>query len=62
LAIGRDQNAAINLENYGINKLRVASPEVTSVDKKALAYLSSIEVSETVLGEAEILMCSLLST
>jgi len=55
-------NAAINLRNYGLKQLRVVSPEVTSVDKRALTYLFSIEVSETVLEEAEILRCSKVST
>ena len=56
--IDRDMNAAINLKNYGLNKLRTVSPEVTPVDKKALAYSSAIGISETVLDEAGISECS----
>jgi len=40
----------------------VVSPEVTPVDKKALVYLSEIEVNETILGEAGISKCSEMST
>jgi transposase len=60
--IDRDLNAAINLRNYGLNKLRAVSPEVTPVDKRALVYSSSIGVNETVLDEAEILECSQMNT
>jgi len=62
LVIDRDLNAAINLRNYGLEQLRTACPEVTPVDKKALVYLSSIEVNETVLGEAGISEHSLVLT
>jgi hypothetical protein len=51
--------AAINLENFGINELRVASPEVTSVEMEALAYR---DVGETTLEEAEISLCTHLYT
>ena len=37
MVIDRDLNAAINLRNYGLKQLRVVNPEVTPVDKKALA-------------------------
>jgi putative transposase len=59
LVIDRDHNAAINLKNFGLEQLRVVSPEVTPMDKKALAYM---DVSETILEEVGILECSLLST
>lgn len=62
VVIDRDHNAAINLKNYGLEKLRMVSPEVTPVDKKALAYMLSIDVSETILEEAGISECTLLST
>ena len=40
----------------------MVNPEVTSVDKEALVYSSSIGINETALDETEISMCSLLST
>ncbi len=46
---------AINLQNFGLNKLRAACPEVTPVDKEALVYSSSIRINETTLDEAGIL-------
>jgi putative transposase len=60
--IDRDLNAAINLKNYGLNKLRAVSPEVTPMDKEALVYSSSIGINETILDEVGISECSLLST
>jgi transposase len=62
LVIDRDLNAAINLRNYGLKQLRVVNPEVTPVDKKALVYSSSIGINETVLDEAGISECSVMST
>jgi len=62
LVIDRDLNAAINLQNYGLNKIGMVSPELTSVDKKALVYSSSIGINETILDEAEILECSQMNT
>ena len=62
LVIDRDLNAAVNLKNYGLNKIGVVNPESTSVDKEALVYSSSIGINETALDETEILVCSLLST
>lgn len=59
LVIDRDQNAAINLKNYGLEKIGTVSPESTPMDKKALAYR---DVSETILEEVGISPCSLLST
>ena len=56
--IDRDLNAAINLRNYGLNKIGMVSPELTPMDKKALAYSSSIGISETILDEVGILKCS----
>jgi len=60
MVIGRDLNAAVNLRNYGLNKLRAASPEVTPADKKALIYSSSIGINETILEEAGISECSVM--
>lgn len=57
--IDRDLNAAINLKNYGLNKLRVVNPEVTPVDLKALACRAT---SETIEVEAGILECSEMNT
>jgi len=62
LVIDRDLNAAINLQNYGLNQLRTACPEVTPVDKKALVYSSAIGINETILGEAGISEHSLVPT
>jgi len=62
LVIGRDLNAAINLRNYALEKLGVACPELTPVDTGALAYSSSIGVSETIVDEAGISRCSEMST
>jgi len=53
--IDRDLNAAINLKNYGLNKLRTVSPEVTSVDLEALVSGNANETTEV---EAEISECS----
>lgn len=53
VVIDRDLNASINLRNYGLNKLRVANPEVTLMDKIAL-----VSNDETVLDEVGILKCS----
>jgi putative transposase len=52
--IDRDLNAAINLRNYGLKKIGMVNPELTPVEMGALAYLSSIEVSETTVEEAGI--------
>ena len=60
--IDRDLNAAINLKNYGLKQLRAVSPEVKPMDKMALAYMSSIDVRETVLDEVGISMCAQMST
>ena len=60
--IDRDLNAAINLRNYGLNKIGTVSSKSTSTDKEALAYSSSIGVSETALEEVGILECSEMST
>jgi putative transposase len=60
--IDRDLNAAINLENYGLNKIGVVNPELTPMDTEALAYSSSIGVCETAVGEVGISECSLLNT
>jgi putative transposase len=60
--INRDLDAAINLENYGLNKLRVVSPEVTPMDKRALVYSFSIGINETILEEVGISECSGMST
>lgn len=60
--IDRDLNAAINLRNYGLNKIGMVNPELTPTDKKALAYSSSIGISETILDEIGILKCSEMST
>ena len=57
--VDRDLNAAINLRIFGLNKIGEAIPELTSVDKEALAYR---DVGETTLSEAEISQCSQLST
>jgi len=54
LVIDRDLNAAINLSSYAIDKLGVACPEVTPVDKGALVYSSAIGINETILDEAGI--------
>jgi putative transposase len=54
LVIDRDLNAAINLRDYAINKIGMACPELTPVDKGALVYSSSIGVNETALDEAGI--------
>jgi putative transposase len=54
LVIDRDLNAAINLRNYALNQLGMACPEVTPADTGALAYSSSIGVSETIVDEAGI--------
>lgn len=62
LIIDRDQNASINLRDYGLKQLRTVSPEVTPVDKGALVYQSSNVVNETILEEAGISECSFLST
>lgn len=62
LVIDRDLNAAVNLKNFGLNKLRTVSPEVTPMDKRALTYPSSIGVSETVLDEVGISQYSEMST
>jgi len=47
----RDLNAALNIRNIGLNKLRAASPEVTLVDKEALVCSNA---DETALDEARI--------
>ena len=55
LVIDRDLNAAINLKNYGLNKLRAVSPEVTPVEMEALACNNT---SETTVDEAGISACT----
>ena len=60
--IDRDLNAAINLQNYGLNKIGTVSPELTPMDKKALVCSSSIGINETILDEVGILKCSEMST
>jgi putative transposase len=55
MVIDRDINAAINLKNYGLNKIGVVSPESTPVDKRALAVSNN---GETILVEAGISMCT----
>jgi putative transposase len=55
LTLDRDLNAALNLRQYGINKLGVACPELTPVDTGALVYSSVIGVHETTVDEAGIL-------
>jgi putative transposase len=55
LVIDRDQNAAINIKNFGLNKLRETIPEVTPVDKKALILRNQ---NETFLEESGILTCT----
>jgi putative transposase len=62
LVIDRDLNAAINLKNYGLDKIGTVSPELTPVDKKALVYSSSIGINETILGEAGISECPVIGT
>jgi putative transposase len=56
LVIDRDLNAAINLKNYGLNKIGMVNPELTPVDKEALGYSSGI--NETILDEAGISACT----
>jgi putative transposase len=58
--IDRDLNAAINLRNYGLNKIGMVNPELTPTDKEALVYSSGI--NETALDEVGILECSEMST
>ena len=54
--IDRDLNAAINLRNYGLNKIGMVNPELTPMDKEALVYSSGI--NETALEEVGISECS----
>jgi len=49
--IDRDLNAAINIENFGLNKIGMVNPKLTPVDKEALACS---DTSETALDEAGI--------
>jgi len=58
LVINRDLNAAVNLKNYGLNKIGMVNPELTSVDKEALVYSSSIGINETILDETGISTCT----
>jgi putative transposase len=60
--INRDLNAAINLQNYGLNKIGTVSPKLTPMDKKALVCSSLIGINETILDEVGILKCSEMST
>jgi putative transposase len=53
--IDRDLNAAINLRNYGLNKIGMVNPELSPTDKGALAYG---DVSEPILEEVGISICS----
>lgn len=57
LVIDRDQNAALNLKNYGLNKIGTVSSELTPMDKKALVYSSGL--NETILEEVGISECCL---
>ena len=61
-AIDRDLNASINLRNYGLNKIGMVNPELTPMNKKALAYSSAIGISETILDEVGISECSKMGT
>ncbi|OGM08176.1 hypothetical protein A2Z67_06190 [Candidatus Woesebacteria bacterium RBG_13_36_22] len=60
--IDRDLNAAINLRNYGLNKIGAVSPELTPMDLEALVYSSSIGINETTEKEVGISECSVMST
>jgi len=52
--LDRDLNAAVNLKNYGLNKIGMVSPKLTPVEMEALVYSSSIGVNETTVDEAGI--------
>ena len=51
----------ISVKGY-LQQIRVANPESTPVDKKALVYPSSIGINETILNEAGISECSVMIT
>jgi putative transposase len=57
--IDRDLNAAINLRNFGLNKIRAVSPELTPVDLEALACRATSETTEVEAGISE---CSVMNT
>lgn len=59
LTLDRDSNAALNLKQYGINKLRAVSPEVTPMEMGALACRAA---SETTADEVGISRCSVMNT
>jgi len=59
LVINRDLNAAINLKNYGLNKIGTVSPESTPVDLEALACRAASETTEVEAGISE---CPVMST
>lgn len=50
----RDHNAAININNFGLNKIGMVNPKLTPMDKEALAVNNN---SETALDEVGISMC-----
>ena len=60
MVMDRDLNAAINLKNYGLNKIGMVNPELTPTDTEALIYPSGI--NETALDEVGISECSEMST
>jgi putative transposase len=62
LVMDRDLNAATNLRNYGLSKIRTASPELTPMDMGALAHSPSIGMSETAVDEVGITECSEMDT
>ena len=57
--IDRDLNAAINIRDFGLNKIGEAIPESTPMDKGALAVSNN---SETTLDEVGISECTYLYT
>jgi putative transposase len=59
LVIDRDLNAAINLRNYGLNKIGTVSPELTPVNSEALACRAASETTEVEAGISE---CSIMNT
>jgi putative transposase len=62
LVIDRDLNAAINLQNYGLNQIGAVSPKLTPMNTEALVYPSAIGVNETAVDEVGISWCSEMST
>jgi len=59
IVIDRDLNAAINLRNYGLNKIGAVSPELTPMEMGALACRAA---SETAVDEVGISECLVMST